>query len=108
MRLADFILANTDPILREWDVFARSVWPEAKVSPLILRDHAEAILRASVVDMRTGQTAPEQVEKSKGDGSEGPASMKLDQASKDHALGRVRSGFDLIELVAEYRALRAS
>lgn len=108
MRLADFILANTDPILREWDVFARSIWPEAKASPLILRDHAEAILRAAVVDMKTGQTAPESVGKSKGDGSDSHASTRLDEASKKHALGRVKSGFDLIELVAEYRALRAS
>lgn len=108
MRLADFILANTDPILREWDVFARSIWPEAKATPLILRDHAEAILRAAAVDMKTGQTAPEQVEKSKGDASNSHTSVRLDDASKKHALGRVKSGFDLIELVAEYRALRAS
>jgi signal transduction histidine kinase len=108
VRLADFISANTDPILREWDSFARSIWPAAKANPLILRDHAEAILRAAVVDMRTGQTAPEQMEKSKGDGSGSPASAKLDTASKKHALARVKSGFDLIGLVAEYRALRAS
>jgi hypothetical protein len=108
MRLADFILANTHPILREWDIFARSIWPDAKASPLLLRDHAEAILRAAVADMRTAQTAPQELDKSKGDGSDGAASVKLDAASKDHALGRVRSGFDLIELVAEYRALRAS
>ena len=108
MRLADFIHANTESILREWDVFARSIWPDEKSSPLLLRDHAEAILRAAARDMATHQTGLQQTEKSKGEGSEGAASAKLDTASKDHALGRVTSGFDLMELVAEYRALRAS
>src|SRR5688572_12335807 len=108
MRLGDFILENIEPILSEWEQFARSIWPEGKASPLLLRDHAEAILRAAAKDMATGQTALEQSRKSHGDGAEGTSSVKLDDASKEHALGRVRSGFDLMELVAEYRALRAS
>lgn len=108
MRLADYILANTEPILREWDVFARTIWPEAKASPLLLRDHAEEILRAAARDMATLQTTPQQSQKSKGDGADGAASVTLDAASKSHAITRVHSGFDLMELVAEYRALRAS
>lgn len=108
MRLADYILANMESILREWDIFARSIWPEAKASPLLLRDHAEEILRAAARDMVTVQTAPEQSQKSKGDGANGAASATLDAASKSHASTRVHSGFDLMELVAEYRALRAS
>jgi signal transduction histidine kinase len=108
MRLVDFILVNTEAILREWDIFARSIWPDAKSTPLLLRDHAEAILRAAARDMATDQTGPQQHEKSKGGGIDGAGSAQLDQASKDHALGRVTSGFDLMALVAEYRALRAS
>lgn len=107
MRLADFILTNTEPILREWDLFARSIWPEAKASPLLLRDHAEAILRAAAKDMATDQSPREQSQKSRGR-ADGVTIGKLDSASKEHALGRVRSGFDLMEMVAEYRALRAS
>src|SRR5688500_7827038 len=60
MRLADFILANTEPILAEWEVFARSIWPGAATDPATLRDHAEAMLRATVSDMQSDQTAREQ------------------------------------------------
>ena len=33
MRLADFILANIEPILVEWEAFARSIWPGADDGP---------------------------------------------------------------------------
>jgi signal transduction histidine kinase len=108
MRLAAFILTNIEPILREWETFARSIWPAPQPTLILLRDHAEGILRAAARDMATAQTELEQASKSKGEGAEGTASAKLDDASKDHALGRARSGFDLMALVAEYRALRAS
>ena len=28
MRLGEFILANLDPILADWESFARSIWPK--------------------------------------------------------------------------------
>ena len=46
MRLADFILANIEPILAEWEVFAAASGP-ARHGPATLRDHAEEILRAT-------------------------------------------------------------
>lgn len=108
MRLANFILSNIEPILQEWETFARSIWPAPKPTLILLRDHAEEILRAAARDMATHQTQTEQANKSIGEGVDGNASAKLDDASRVHALGRVRSGFHLMELVAEYRALRAS
>jgi len=30
MRLAEFIRANVEPILVEWEAFARSIWPDAR------------------------------------------------------------------------------
>ena len=39
MRLADFILANVEPILAEWESFARGIWPEgATASPAEVRN----------------------------------------------------------------------
>lgn len=108
MRLADFILGNIEPILAEWEAFARGVWPVKEVDPGELRDHAADILRAAASDMRSTQTAAEQSDKSKGGGHADRASLRVDSASDVHAAGRVRSGFDLLALVAEYRALRAS
>lgn len=107
MRLPEFIFENIEPILIEWEQFARSIWPVEKASSLLLRNDAGNILVAAAHDMVTRQSPAEQTKKSRGAG-EGNASVKLNRASADHALGRVRSGFDLMKLVAEYRALRAS
>ena len=79
-----------------------------RVSIAALRDHAEDILRAAARDMMSPQSAEEQSEKSKGRGSSGKEGVELDGASKAHAIARLASGFNLIEVVSEYRALRAS
>jgi signal transduction histidine kinase/ActR/RegA family two-component response regulator len=108
MRLAAFILANVEPILAEWEVFARSIWPGAATDPATLRDHAEAILLATASDMMSAQTATQRSDKSKGEGHAGEDSDRVNAASQMHGSDRVDSGFDLGEVVAEYRALRAS
>src|SRR4051812_9981349 len=108
MRLADFILANIEPILVEWEAFARGIWPGPATDPRELRDHAADILRATAWDMQSPQTAAQQSDKSRGDGDPGNGSARIDGASDVHAVGRVRSGFDMMSVVAEYRALRAS
>jgi signal transduction histidine kinase len=105
MRLADFITTNLDPIIREWEAFALSIWPRAQPQQLVLRDHALEILKATAINMRTPQPSEEQSAKSKGH-REGDA--VLGDVSRIHAEGRVDSGFKLAQLVAEYRALRAS
>ncbi|MDP9174511.1 MAG: ATP-binding protein [Planctomycetota bacterium] len=112
MRLSDFILANVEAILAEWEVFARSIWPHALVDevndPAKLRDHAEDILRATAQNMLSPQTAVQQSDKSKGDEGGGVESVRINKASEQHGSGRVSSGFELWAVVAEYRALRAS
>lgn len=108
MRLSDYIESDVETILVAWDVFARSIGAGAELDSLTLRDHAREILLAIVADMRSDQSSVEQSEKGKGHrlGHEGSAA--LDTASEAHAIGRLGSGFDLLEVVAEYRALRAS
>ena len=109
MRLADFILANVEPILVEWESFARGIWPPgATADAAEMRDDAEDILRATALDMQSHQTAAQQAEKSKGANRQWDESGDLTRASSSHGTGRVGSGFDLAAVVAEYRALRAS
>jgi signal transduction histidine kinase len=116
MRLADFILSNIEPILMEWEVFARGTTPGAKMDALALRDHAPDILLATVQDMNSSQSATERSAKARGhhqkrDGDGATlqgAATRLNGASELHAIGRLGSGFDLMEVVSEYRALRAS
>src|SRR5690349_7356936 len=108
MRLGDFILANVEPILADWEQFARGLAPGSAMDVIALRDHAEDILRVTARDMVSSQSAEQQAEKSKGLGGGGTESAGLDRASNDHAIARLGSGFNLIEVVSEYRALRAS
>jgi signal transduction histidine kinase len=115
MRLADFILSSVEPILAEWEAFARGITPGATMDSLALRDHAEAILLATASDMVSTQSATDRASKSKGRdrtaggvGTGGGDGATLNGASELHAVGRLGSGFDLLEVVSEYRALRAS
>lgn len=107
MRLADFIESNYEPILAEWVAFAKTCGPAAAtLDTTALRDHAQQMLQTIVADLRTPQSRAEQLAKSKGhaDGSaEGP-----DTAAEVHGADRAESGFSVGEMVAEYRALRAS
>ena len=72
MRLPDYIAANYEPILAEWVAFAETCGPAGKTMDVAgLRDHAHAMLRDFVADLRTPQTAAEQADKSKGEGGSG-------------------------------------
>lgn len=106
MRLSEFIVSNLEEILAEWESFASSIIPEKNLNKLTLRNDAEHILRAIAMDMESSQTAVEQAEKSKG---RAPRSEpKEDNAAQRHSEGRVRVGFNQVQMVSEYRALRAS
>jgi signal transduction histidine kinase len=109
VRLGEFITSNIEPILKEWEAFARSILSGTRMERPALRDDAESILRATVRDMASAQTLAQQASKSKGHGgAAGEDSERLDNASTVHGVGRVGSGFNLVEVVSEYRALRAS
>lgn len=107
MRLAEFILHEMQVILAEWEAFAATLFPAAAgMTPLALRDHAQQILEAVATDLTSPQTREEQSEKSRGRVPRAPGAAET--AAQTHAVLRARSGFDINQLVAEYRALRAS
>lgn len=106
-RLADFIRHNQPAIIKEWTDFARTRSPASDgMSKLALQDHIVDILKFIADDLESSQTATEQVEKSHGLGVEdGPLSQS---AAEIHAALRLADGFDIDQMVSEYRALRAS
>jgi len=107
MRLADFILANRAAILAEWDEFAKTCSPaSASMGIAALSDHASEMLTVIAEDLKTPQGGLEQSEKSKGN-APSPDDAKSTAAEK-HGKGRAESGFTMDQMVAEYRALRAS
>ncbi|HEY0304942.1 MAG TPA: sensor histidine kinase [Longimicrobiales bacterium] len=106
MRLYEFILANREPILNEWEAFAREASPaSATMDVQALRDHAGEMLTVIAKDLETSQGRHDQAEKSKGriDSTAGDST-----AAEEHGAARARSGFTVPQMVAEYRALRAS
>lgn len=69
-----------------------------------LRDHAEDMLRVIAADLATDQTEKQSIDKSHGHTprAEGESMAEI------HAATRLMAGFSIEQLVAEYRALRAS
>jgi signal transduction histidine kinase len=106
MRLARFLTENIEEILVEWEAFAASLLsPGQAMTSLALRDHASEILRAIALDIESGQSDIEQAYKSKGHVQIAEATRT---AAMTHGALRHLAGFDLRQLAAEFRALRAS
>ena len=107
MRLADFILANREPILAEWEAFARTCAPASGSMDIVaLRDHANEMLTVIATDLATAQGGHAQAEKSKGKAPDPESDSRT--AAEEHGAGRAESGFTVEQMISEYRALRAS
>lgn len=103
--LACFIRGNLEPILQEWENFARTIEPPAlTMSDDDLRDHARQMLVVFAEDLDVEQSDQERADKAVGLGRRGAG----DTAAETHAEARLLSGYTVVQLVSEYRALRAS
>jgi diguanylate cyclase (GGDEF)-like protein/PAS domain S-box-containing protein len=103
-RLSDFIRANIESILVQWEEFARNIPAAEQLDTSGLRDHVHGILLSIAYDMESEQTAQQQAEKSRG---RGPQSLLISDAER-HGSGRVLAGFSINDELAEFRALRAT
>ena len=104
MKLSEFITERLDDIITEWESFAKTLLPAAEgMSQIELRDHSRQILAAVAEDIESDQTPAEQQLKSRG-----LAAVLADSAASTHGTLRQVSGFTLLQLTAEFRALRAA
>lgn len=107
MRLADFILTNREQILSEWERFARTCVPASVTMDVTaLRDHASEMLADLATDLKSFRDESEGSDDAKG--HTGGANEPGPTAAEEHGAERAESGFDTVQVVAEYRALRAS
>ncbi|MBI0328314.1 sensor histidine kinase [Burkholderia plantarii] len=107
MSLSVFIETHIEALIDDWARHAASlVQGRSRLSTTELRNSARRILVEVAANMRKAQTAAEQVDKSHGAKRE--LDRALDSVSVLHADDRLAQGFDLNEVIAEYRALRAS
>jgi signal transduction histidine kinase len=105
-RLSRFIRDNVEAILAEWESFARSLPGGGAMNVAALRDHAKEMLLVIAADLERPQSERAQGEKARGGHD---ASERGDTtAAQEHGTGRAASGFTIGQMVAEFRALRAS
>lgn len=105
MKLSRYINEHPEVILAEWEAFALTLTPASSgMTRKALRDHALPMLLAIALDIETSQNESEEIEKSQG---KGPNQFP-NSAASIHGTLREDSGFTLVQLTAEFRALRAS
>lgn len=105
-RLARFIRDSNERILLEWEAFARALPIGGTMDVAALRDHAAQMLSVIADDLDAPQTDAEQ--HSKAHGRADADRRKTLTAAQEHGAGRADSGFSVGQMVAEFRALRAS
>jgi signal transduction histidine kinase len=105
-RLSSFIRQNIEAILDGWETFARSLPQGESMNISALRDHAKDMLTVIANDLDDPQTAKEQTKKGRGESDAGQGAVPT--AAQEHGAGRAESGFTVGQMVAEFRALRAS
>ncbi|MFO7786675.1 MAG: diguanylate cyclase [Halospina sp.] len=104
MQLAGFIRQEVEPILEDWEAFAKTIHHATHMDTTALRDHAREMLLVIADDLDTPQNEAEKSAKSKGDAPE----EEEDSWAEVHGGERQTSGFSVMETVSEFRALRAS
>ena len=103
MRLSEFIRAHSEEIIAEWESFAQTLATDAHLSSWVLRDHAAAIIKHIAENIEQPQFTSEEIAKARGEGPTGP----IERTAVVHVGLRIESGFDLVQIIAEYRALRS-
>jgi signal transduction histidine kinase len=105
-RLSRFIRENKEEILSAWEEFARRLPSANSMDVATLRDHAGSMLEVVASDLETPQSEEERADKALG--SVAPGAEPAQSPAGKHGVGRATSGFSAEEMVAEFRALRAS
>lgn len=105
MKLSQFITAQIDSIVAKWEEFARSLPAGTSMTRLALRDHSREILMTIVAEMERPQSDLDRMAQA---GNSSAAAQPVDTPAAEHGALRQMAGFDLVQLFAEFRALRAS
>lgn len=105
-RLARFIREHKDDILAAWEDFAHRLPSAGSMDVAALRSHASAMLDVIAGDLDTPQSETQRA--GKATGAPDPDLDSTQSAAAKYGVGRASSGFSADEMLAEFRALRAS
>jgi signal transduction histidine kinase len=107
MGLADFIEAELRGLIDDWTDYARVLSQDgSQLTENQLRNSAADILMAVAANMRKAQSPAQQETRSRGD-KDAPHST-FNHVAHEHADDRLSHGFSINDVVAEFRALRAT
>lgn len=99
MNLSNYIIEHIEPILQEWENFAKTKFPlDQQPNVRQLRDHAKAMLLKISADLSHTNVCEKKVLSEKDINN--PATL--------HGADRMESGLDISDVISEFRALRAS
>jgi signal transduction histidine kinase len=104
MSFSDFIKNNVGALVADWEAFAGTLPAGRTMSRLALRDHSREILLAVATEMARPLSDVQRVAQSEGI-AETAASTR--SAAAEHGALRQLAGFDMVQLFAEFRAMRA-
>ena len=104
MRLSDFIRASIEPILAEWDSFARTLVPAREVSREGVPDYVREILLGIADDLDSPESPSGQLTGSEQE-ENGSDQMSWGQM---HGAERKACGFSLDEMMSEFQAMRTT
>ncbi len=104
--LGEFIVDNMEAIIQDWEEYAQSLFPAASSSRTLLRDRAQQLLEAIVVDIARPQSPRAREHESTGPTPKGSHALKA--AGEPHTPARVADRFDPEQIIGEFRAMRAS
>ena len=105
MKISAFIRENIEAILQEWEQFADAIKPKTRdMDKGALLDHARLMLKQIADDLDSPQSESEQILKSKGLKAESTTAS----AARHHGLDRMFFGFDITDVMNEYRFMRAT
>lgn len=105
MQLSRFIRENEEQILEEWAAFARSLESApGEMDSDELRDHARGMLQFIAAGLESPEKGEQMRTRWRAEDTDGRHST----AAEAHGGDRVSWGFSINDMVAEFRALRAS
>lgn len=109
MTLPDYIERNMESLLEEWERFARKAQPpHANLNREELRDWANGVLMAIAAEMRTERKEQEKEQESETAEKKCPQPPALTEAARVHAMHRLAQGFQIDQMLSEYRELRGT
>lgn len=104
MHLSEFIEDSADQIVEDFAAFVSTLPEGRKLAPKLRKNRMKDVVLNMASDIATAQDEEEQAAKSKGQ----KAQHEVDTIANIHGESRLEDGLSILDINAEYRALRAN